>query len=65
MNDQSLDPNKDQNKSARNEAASEAREVALSKDGASHFIYLLNAAYYDPSFTSAPDAGDPRAFIEP
>lgn len=34
MNDQSLDPNKDQNKSARNEAASEASEVALSKDGA-------------------------------
>ena len=31
------------------------KQLALSKDGASHFFYLLNSAYYDPSFTSAPD----------
>ena len=30
--------------------------LPLSKDGASHFLYLLYSAYYDPSFTSAPDA---------
>jgi len=35
----------------------------LSKDGASHFLYLLNSAYYDPSFTSAPDAEDPMVII--
>ena len=32
------------------------KQLALSNDGASHCLYFLNAAYYDPSFTSAEDA---------
>ncbi len=41
------------------------KQLALSKDGASHFrgLYLLNSAYYDPSFTSASDAEDPMVII--
>ena len=35
------------------------KQLALSKDGASHCLYLLNAAYADPAFTSAEDADDP------
>ena len=39
------------------------KQIVLSKDGASHFLYLLNAAFYDPSFTSAPDAEEPMVMI--
>ena len=39
------------------------KQLALSKDGASHFFCLLNATYYDPSFTSAPDAEDQMVII--
>ena len=41
------------------------KQLALSKDGASHSLYLLNSAYYDPSFTSAAatDAEDPMVII--
>ena len=39
------------------------KQFALSKDGASHFLYFLNAAYYDPAFTSAEDAEDPTVQI--
>ena len=45
------------------ETYSNFKQLALSKDGASHFLYLLNSAYYDPSFTSAPDAHDPTVII--
>ena len=38
------------------------KQIVLSKDGASHFLYLLNSAYYDPS-TSASDAEDPMVII--
>jgi hypothetical protein len=31
------------------------KQLALLKDGASHFLYVLNSAYYDTSFTSTPD----------
>jgi len=34
------------------------KELALSKDGASHCLYFLIAAYSDPAFTSAEDAED-------
>ena len=39
------------------------KQFALSKDGASHFLYFLNAAYYDPAFTSAGDAEDPTVIV--
>jgi hypothetical protein len=39
------------------------KQLALPKDGTSHFLYLLNSAYYDSSFTSAPDAEDPMVII--
>jgi hypothetical protein len=39
------------------------KQLTLSKDGVSHFVYLLNSAYYDPSFTSAPDTEDPMVII--
>jgi hypothetical protein len=39
------------------------KQLALSRDGASHFLYLLNSAYYDPSFTSAPHVEDPMVII--
>jgi hypothetical protein len=38
--------------------------LALSKDDASHCLYFLNAAYYDPSFTSAEDADDPMVIMK-
>jgi hypothetical protein len=45
------------------EAYPNFKQLALSKDGASHFLYLLSSAYYDLSFTSAPDAEDPMVII--
>jgi hypothetical protein len=39
------------------------KKLTLSKDGASHFLYLHNSAYYDPSFTSASDEEDPMVII--
>ena len=42
------------------------QQLALSKDskdGASHFLYFLGAAYYDPAFTSAADAEDPTVIV--
>jgi hypothetical protein len=36
----------------------------LSKDNASHLLYFLNAACYDPAFTSAADADDPTAIVD-
>jgi hypothetical protein len=39
------------------------KKLDLSKDGASHFLYLLNSTYYDLSFTSAPDEEDPMVII--
>ena len=38
--------------------------LALSKDGASHCLYFLNAAYSDPAFTSAEDAEDPVVIVQ-
>ncbi len=38
--------------------------MALSKDGASHCLYFLDAAYNDPSFTSAEDAEDPMVIMK-
>ena len=40
------------------------KQLALSKDGASHCLCFLNAAYYDPSFTSAEDAEDPMVIMK-
>jgi hypothetical protein len=40
------------------------KQLALSKDGASHCLYFLNAAYSDPAFTSAEDAEDPMVIIK-
>ncbi len=40
------------------------KQLALSNDGASHCLYFLNAAYYDPSFTSAEDADDPMVIMK-
>ena len=40
------------------------KQLALSKDGASHLLYFLNAAYYGPSFTSAEDAEDPMVIMK-
>ena len=39
------------------------KQFALSKDGASHFLYFLNAAYYDPAFTSVKDAEVPTVIV--
>jgi len=39
------------------------KEMALSKNGASHCLYLLNAAYSDPAFTSAEDAEHPMVIM--
>jgi hypothetical protein len=42
------------------------QQLALSKDskdGASHFLLFLGAAYYDPAFTSAADAEDPTVIV--
>ena len=41
------------------EAYPNFKQLALSKDGSSHFLYLLNSASYDPSLTSTPDDEDP------
>ena len=40
------------------------KQLALSKDGASHCLYFLNAAYSDPVFTSAEDAEDPIVIMQ-
>ena len=40
------------------------KQLTLSKDGASHCLYLLNAAYADPAFTSAEDAEDPMVIMQ-
>jgi hypothetical protein len=37
------------------ETYSNFKQLTLSKDGASHFLYFLNVAYADPAFTSAED----------
>ncbi len=36
----------------------------MSKDDASHCLYFLNAAYFDPAFTSAEDEADPRVIVK-
>jgi hypothetical protein len=40
------------------------KQLALSKGGASHCLYLLNAAYSDPAFTSTEDAEDPMVIMQ-
>jgi len=40
------------------------KQLTLSKDGASHCLYLLNEAYSDPVFTSAEDTEDPMVIIK-
>jgi hypothetical protein len=40
------------------------KQLTLSKDGASHFLYFLNVAYADPDFSSAEDAEDPMVFMQ-
>ena len=35
------------------------KQMDLSKDGVSHCLYFLNAAYSDPDFTSTEDDDDP------
>ena len=40
------------------------KQLALSKDGASHCHYFLNAAYSDPAFTSAEDEADPMVIVK-
>ena len=40
------------------------KQLALSKDGASHCLYFLNAAYSDPAFTSAEDEADPMVIVK-
>jgi hypothetical protein len=40
------------------------KQLALSKDGASHCLYFLDAACNDPSFTSAEDAEDPMVIMK-
>jgi len=39
------------------------KQLALSKDGASHCLYFLNAAYSEPAFTSA-EAEDPMVIMK-
>jgi hypothetical protein len=46
------------------ETYSNFKQLALSKDGASHCLYFLNVAYADPAFTSAEDAEDPMVFMQ-
>jgi hypothetical protein len=46
------------------ETYSNFKQLALSKDGASHCLYFLNAAYADPDFTSVEDAEDPMVFMQ-
>ena len=40
------------------------KQLALSKDGASHCLYFLNAAYSHPAFTSAEDEADPMVIVK-
>jgi hypothetical protein len=40
------------------------KQLALSKDGAFNCLYFLNAAYSDPTFTSAEDAEDPMVIMK-
>ena len=40
------------------------KQLALSKDGASHCLYFLNAAYSDPAFTSGEDETDPMVIVK-
>ena len=40
------------------------KQLALSKDGASHCLYFLNAVYSDPAFTSAEDEADPMVIVK-
>ncbi len=40
------------------------KQLALSKDGASHCLYFLDTAYNDPSFTSTEDAEDPLVIMK-
>jgi hypothetical protein len=40
------------------------KQLTLSKDGASHCLYFLNATYSDPAFTSAEDTEDPLVIIQ-
>jgi len=39
------------------------KQLAVSKDSASHTLHFLNATYYDPAFTSAADAEDPTVIV--
>jgi hypothetical protein len=38
--------------------------LSFSKDGASHCLYFLNAAYSGPAFTSVEDAEDPMVIVK-
>jgi hypothetical protein len=40
------------------------KEWGLTKDGSSHFLYFLNAAYSDSAFTSTVDTEDPMVFVK-
>ena len=40
------------------------KKLALAKDGASHWLYFLNAAYSDTVFTSAEDDEDPWVIMK-
>ena len=40
------------------------KQLALSKDGASHCLHFLNAVYSDPAFTSAEDEEDPMVIVK-
>ena len=40
------------------------KQLALSKDGASHFLYFLNVGYSDPVFTSTEDEEDPMVIVK-
>jgi hypothetical protein len=39
------------------------KQLALSKDGVSLYLYFLNSTYYDPFFTSVSDEEDPMVKI--
>ena len=39
------------------------KQLAVSKDSASHSLHFLSATYYDPAFTSAADAEDPTVIV--
>ena len=40
------------------------KQLALSKHGVSHCLYFLNAAYSDPTFTSAEDETDAMVIVK-